>query len=146
MLYLLILHSYSSNASSSLQMWNQIYLTLCASRSICEAFTQRPHQDRSPLTVSNASSNRARALALEEKRGGWEYGPSIAGDTAFYPTGSIGGPVAKQVVDRFSDFLDTVHANVINDSRIAAASVLVVCNPNPPTFQPSKLTHVRRVD
>ncbi|KAL6156070.1 hypothetical protein ACJBU6_04067 [Exserohilum turcicum] len=104
-------------------MWNQIYLMLCASAPVCEASMQHPYPEPYPFTISNASSQNARALALAEKRAGWEYGPSVAGDTAFYPSGSIGGPVAKEVTDRFSDFLDTVHANVINDSRIAAASM-----------------------
>ncbi|KAJ6192053.1 lipoxygenase [Bipolaris maydis] len=91
---------------------------------ICEASIQQPHPGLYPFTISNASSGKIRALALAEKRAGWQYGPSVAGDTSFYPSGSIGGPVAKEVTDRFSDFLDTVHANVINDSRIAAATIL----------------------
>ncbi|KAF1828118.1 Lipoxygenase [Decorospora gaudefroyi] len=53
-----------------------------------------------------------------------EYGPSIAGNTAFYPAGSLGGPVAKEVADRFSEFQDTVYADVINNSKIAAASII----------------------
>lgn len=93
---------------------------------------QHPYPEPYPFTISNASSQNARALALAEKRAGWEYGPSVAGDTAFYPSGSIGGPVAKEVTDRFSDFLDTVHANVINDSRIAAASMWRVRSTNKP--------------
>ncbi|KAI0571342.1 Lipoxygenase [Pyrenophora tritici-repentis] len=104
-------------------MWNQIYFMLCAITSIHGASVHRPDQDISLFTIPNASGNSTRALALAEKRAGWEYGPSIAGDTAFYPTGSIGGPVAKRVADRFSDFQDAVHANVINDSRMAAASI-----------------------
>ncbi|RYN92031.1 hypothetical protein AA0121_g13641, partial [Alternaria tenuissima] len=82
-----------------------------------------PHRDSSVFTLPNASGNSERALALAEKRAGWEYGPSIAGNTAFYPAGSIGGPVAKDVADRFSNFQDKVHANVVNDSRLAAASI-----------------------
>ena len=54
----------------------------------------------------------------------------MAGNTAFYPAGSIGGSVAKQVADRFSDFANTVHAKVVNDSRTAAVSVVRVCRPH----------------
>jgi arachidonate 15-lipoxygenase (second type)/8-lipoxygenase (S-type) len=106
---------------------------LYASAPICEASVQYPHPDPYPFTISNASSNKTRALALAEKRAGWDYGPSVAGDTAFYPSGSIGGPVAKEVADRFSDFLDTVHTNVINDSRIAVASISAVRSSSTPS-------------
>jgi arachidonate 15-lipoxygenase (second type)/8-lipoxygenase (S-type) len=121
-----------------------MYYMLWASASVHEASVQRPHQYLSPFTIPNASSSSTRALALAEKRAGWEYGPSIAGNTAFYPAGSLGGPVAKEMADRFSDFQDTVYANVINDSRIAAASIVAVRDPSTPSVQSSQLTDARR--
>lgn len=117
---------------------------LCASTSVHGASVQHPRQNLSPFTIPNASSNSTRALALAEKRAGWEYGPSIAGNTAFYPAGSLGGPIAKEVADSFTDFQDTVHANVINDSRIAAASIVAVRKPSTPSVQFSQLTDTRR--
>jgi hypothetical protein len=121
-------------------MRNQICFVLWASTSVHGASVRYPHRDSSVFTLPNASGNSERALALAEKRAGWEYGPSIAGNTAFYPAGSIGGPVAKDVADRFSNFQDKVHANVVNDSRLAAASIAEVCKPDAPYFWSSKLT------
>jgi hypothetical protein len=126
------------------KMRNQIYFMLYASTPVHEASVQRPHQNLSPFTIPNASSSNTRALTLAEKRAGWEYGPSIAGNTAFYPAGSLGGPAAKEMADRFSDFQDTVYANVINDSRIAAASIVAVRKPSTPSVQFSQLTYARR--
>jgi hypothetical protein len=127
-------------------MWNQIYLMLCASTPVYGASIPHPHQYPSLFTIPNASNNSARAFAIAEKRAGWEYGPSIAGNTAFYPAGPLGSSVAKEVADRFSDFQDTVHANVINDSRIAAASIVAVRSPSTLRFQSSELTHIRQAD
>jgi hypothetical protein len=108
---------------------------LCASTSVRGASVQHPYHNVSLFTIPDGSSNSTRALALAEKRAGWEYGPSIAGNTAFYPAGSLGGPAAKEVADRFIDFQDTVHASVINDSRIAAASIVAVRKPSIPSVQ-----------
>jgi hypothetical protein len=140
--YFVFLHSLALFPSPTMR--NQMYYMLWASASVHEASVQRPHQYLSPFTIPNASSSSTRALALAEKRAGWEYGPSIAGNTAFYPAGSLGGPVAKEMADRFSDFQDTVYANVINDSRIAAASIVAVRDPSTPSVQSSQLTDARR--
>ena len=121
-----------------------MYYMLWASTSVHEASVQRPYQNPVPFTIPKSSSSSARALALAEKRAGWDYGPSIAGNTAFYPAGSLGGPVAKEMADRFSDFQDTVYVNVINDSRTAAASIVAVRKPSTPSVQSSQLTHARR--
>lgn len=40
-----------------------------------------------PQFAVNGSS---RVADIQAKREGWAYGPSIAGNTSFYPTGSLG--------------------------------------------------------
>lgn len=87
---------------------------------------QLPRQDLSPFSISTASSNSTRAFTLAEKRAGWEYGPSIAGDTAWYPVGSIGVLATKAAYDRFSGFQDGINAKVIANSKIAEASIAAV--------------------
>jgi hypothetical protein len=44
-----------------------------------------------PIVDTNITE---RVSALEIKRSGWQYGPSIAGNTAFFPTGTLGSAVA----------------------------------------------------
>jgi arachidonate 15-lipoxygenase (second type)/8-lipoxygenase (S-type) len=119
---------------------------LCTSMFVHGASVQHTHLQPFLFTTPNVSGNRARTLALAEKRAGWDYGPSIAGNTAFYPTGSIGGPAAKQVADGFSAFLSTINAKVVNDSRISAAWIVEVCKPCAPRFWSPQLTYSRQVD
>ena len=107
-------------------MLNHVCLILCTSVAVHGAVVQRSSQEVSPFSISNASSTSTRASALAEKRAGWEYGPSVAGNTAFYPAGSIGGPAAKAVVESFSAFLDAVDAKVLDDSKASGASIVAV--------------------
>lgn len=48
------------------------------------------------FTLPQYSTNgTARVADIETKRGGWLYGPSIAGNTSFYPTGALGDAAAE---------------------------------------------------
>lgn len=48
-------------------------------------------QDQEPFSLPQYNINSsARVAGIEAKREGWVYGPSIAGNTSFYPTGSLG--------------------------------------------------------
>ncbi|KAI4629475.1 uncharacterized protein J4E87_003739 [Alternaria ethzedia] len=78
----------------------------------------------SPFSIGTSTSSSTRASALAEKRAGWEYGPSIAGNTAFYPAGSIGGPVAKAQGDRFEVFSDELSTKNDEDAKAAQASIV----------------------
>jgi len=80
----------------------------------------------SPFSIGTSSSSSTRASALAEKRAGWQYGPSIAGNTAFYPAGSIGGPVAKAQGDRFEIFSDKLSTKNDEDAKAAQASIVAV--------------------
>lgn len=103
-----------------------ICLMLYARVVVHGAAVQRVCQEVSSFSISNTSGTSTRASALAEKRAGWQYGPSIAGNTSFYPTGSIGGPVTKAVSESFSAFLDMVDTNVVNDSKACGASIVAV--------------------
>lgn len=99
---------------------------LCASAAVHATAVRRSCQEISSFSISNTSSTSTRASAVAEKRAGWIYGPSIAGNTSFYPTGSIGGPVTNAVLESFSAFLDVIDTNVINDSKASKASIVAV--------------------
>ena len=48
-------------------------------------------QDESAYSLPQFDGDRElRVAGLNEKRQGWAYGPSIAGNTSFYPTGTLG--------------------------------------------------------
>ena len=48
-------------------------------------------QDENSYSLPQFDGDRELRIAgLEEKRQGWAYGPSIAGNTSFYPTGTLG--------------------------------------------------------
>lgn len=108
-------------------MLSYIGLILCASAFAHETVVQRSCQEASPFSITNASSTSTRASALAAKRAGWQYGPSVAGNTAFYPAGSIGGPATKAVLESFSAFLDVVDTKVVSDSKASGASIVAVC-------------------
>ena len=99
---------------------------LCASSSAQGAALPPWRRDMSHFSIGTSSSSSTRASALAEKRAGWEYGPSIAGNTAFYPAGSIGGPVAKAQGDSLEAFQDELSVKNDADAKAAQASIVAV--------------------
>jgi len=104
----------------------QLCFLLCASTSAHGAVLPSWRRDISPFSIGTSSSSSTRASELAEKRAGWEYGPSIAGNTAFYPAGSIGGPVAKAQGDRLEAFQDELSVKNDADAKSAQAFIVAV--------------------
>jgi hypothetical protein len=80
----------------------------------------------SPFSLPQSSTNSSRAADLAIKRAGWLYGPSIAGNTSFYPAGSIGQPTAENQATTLLQFVAAVRENVTSDSLGAAAATVLV--------------------
>ena len=104
----------------------QLCFLVCASISAHGAVLPPRGQDISSFSIGTSTSNSKRASALAEKRAGWEYGPSIAGNTAFYPAGSIGGPVAKAQGDSLEAFQDKLSVKNDVDAKAAQAATVAV--------------------
>lgn len=109
-------------------MRSQLCLLLCASIAANAVILRQTRRSNSTIFTLPTTKNDIgpRGFALAEKRAGWTYGPSIAGDTAFYPAGSLGEPAAKAVADRFSVFQDGVAKNVLANSQVAGAAIVAV--------------------
>ncbi|KAI0554027.1 lipoxygenase [Xylaria curta] len=60
-----------------------------------------------------------RAEALRVKREGWQYGPSIAGNTSFYPIGTLADVTTKADTDALFTFQNKHAANVNIDKQTA---------------------------
>lgn len=54
-----------------------------------------PRQEQDLYTLPQFDDNEMRAAGLRAKREGWAYGPSIAGNTSFYPIGTLGDAAVK---------------------------------------------------
>ncbi|RYP03080.1 hypothetical protein DL764_005389 [Monosporascus ibericus] len=70
-----------------------------------------------------ATDGSARTAEIAMKQDGWQYGPSVAGDTAFYPTGVLGDIATGADVAAAFAFQDKHYANVLKDSAEVVAAL-----------------------
>ncbi|KAK5629358.1 hypothetical protein RRF57_005073 [Xylaria bambusicola] len=82
----------------------------------------RPAEDRYTLPSLSVDVS-ARAEALRVKREGWQYGPSIAGNTSFYPIGALADVATKADTNALFTFQDKHTANVGIDKQNALEAV-----------------------
>jgi hypothetical protein len=65
----------------------------------------------------------ARAQAIAIKRQSFLYGPSIAGNTSFYPTGPLGNTISQNDTDAFFAMQNIIVADMQSDAVTAGAAI-----------------------
>jgi arachidonate 15-lipoxygenase (second type)/8-lipoxygenase (S-type) len=84
----------------------------------------RPRQAAKSYALPSTDADfEARSVQLALKRNGWQYGPSIAGNTAFYPAGVLGSAAALADKEVVFTFLDAHSANTQLDAKEATAAI-----------------------
>ncbi|KAJ7113118.1 lipoxygenase [Mycena epipterygia] len=84
-----------------------------------------PRQTVSPYTIPlGAAASAARAEAISATRVNFTYGPDIAGNGPFYPTGPLGDEVTQAMTDDFFGLQLPWTAAVTSDAGTAAQNVV----------------------
>ena len=69
-----------------------------------------------------------RALEIDQKRQGYLYGPSLLGNTSYFPTGIMGDAMVQQHIDEWLQDASQVNEVVDQEAKSAAAALSVVGN------------------
>lgn len=64
-----------------------------------------------------------RALEIERKRQGYLYGPSLLGNTSYFPTGILGDAMVQQHIDEWSQDASSINGVVDEEAKAAAAAL-----------------------
>ena len=82
-------------------------------------------QDRSKFTISAGDTfSSLRALEIERKRQGYLYGPSLLGNTSYFPTGIMGDAMVQQHIDEWLQDASWMNSVVEEEAKSAAKALL----------------------
>lgn len=81
-------------------------------------------QDRSKFTISAGDTfSSLRALEIERKRQGYLYGPSLLGNTSYFPTGIMGDAMVQQHIDEWLQDASWMNSVVEEEAKSAARAL-----------------------
>lgn len=76
---------------------------------------------------SNDVLSFSRAYEVEEKRQGYLYGPSLLGNTSYFPVGILGDAMVQQHIQQWQESAAWVTNAVEEEMNIATAALEKVC-------------------
>lgn len=83
-----------------------------------------PEGQQSMFTVPiEDHSPSMRTLEIEQKRQGYLYGPSLLGNTSYFPTGSLGAAMVQQHMEEWAQDASWVNNAVEEEMKAAAATL-----------------------
>lgn len=81
-------------------------------------------KDRSKFTISAEDKySSLRALEIERKRQGYLYGPSLLGNTSYFPTGIMGDSMVQQHIDEWLQDASWMNSVVEEEAKSAAGAL-----------------------
>lgn len=83
-----------------------------------------PRQDQSKFTISAEDKySSLRALEIERKRQGYLYGPSLLGNTSYFPTGIMGDAMVQQHINEWLQDASWMNSAVEEEAKSAAEAL-----------------------
>ena len=93
-----------------------------------EALARQDSGDSAGCLPQDDPEPKKRAAAVEVRNKGFVYGPSLIGEAAFFPNGTLGNARAKADYDLWAVDREDIDARIEQDVKAVQAAIMAVCN------------------